>query len=75
MSDGEYKCTAHHKIGRFDPFVPACSNFVTDDVEGSCEFCKYYESGDYKWNTTGKCQIKRVKVRGDDPSCPCYHEE
>ncbi|WP_418966435.1 hypothetical protein [Butyribacter intestini] len=73
--DGMYKCSAHNKFGKFDPFVAACSSFASDDVEGSCDLCTYYESGGYKWNKTGRCAIKGIKVSGDAPSCPRYVED
>lgn len=73
---GTYKCRAHKKIGSFDGFTNACSSFVSDDkAQSSCEFCAYYESGGYRWSTTGKCSIKGTKVKGDSPSCYRYVED
>jgi hypothetical protein len=74
VGGGEYKCSAHQKFGTFDGFETACSSFVSDDVEGSCEFCHFYEGGSYRWQTTGMCRVKGVKVKGDSPSCPRYME-
>ncbi len=69
---GEYKCTAHHKFGTFDPDCPACSHFASDDAEGDCDMCTYYDSGPYVWNTSGKCTITGRKVNGNSPSCSRY---
>lgn len=74
---GDYlkrKCS--YRFGKFDYDSPACSHYYNfERAESSCEFCAYYESGPYKWNTSGTCAKKGKKVKGDSPSCSSYVED
>ncbi len=67
----KYKCS--YRFGTFDFNSPACSHYYDfQKAESSCEFCAYYTSGPFKWDTSGTCARKGKKVKGDSPSCSSF---